>query len=192
MRFARMRQTALAFFALVAVAMAGCTGQRSDLGGSIMHVTSSAFVSGAAMPVEFASPPVRGGENVSPPLSWSGEPSSTKSFAISIVDRHPIAREWVHWVVISVPPGVTTLEAGASGRSMPQGAVELAGTSGAIGYSGPVPPTGSGPHDYEITVYALDVARPDVPNKPTARQFEEALDGHVLASGSITGTFEQP
>jgi phosphatidylethanolamine-binding protein (PEBP) family uncharacterized protein len=46
------------------------------------------------------------GGNVSPALSWSGAPSGTKSFAVTIYDRDaPTGSGWWHWVVFNLPPG---------------------------------------------------------------------------------------
>src|ERR1700674_3967709 len=54
------------------------------------------------------------GGNMSPSLSWSGAPSGTKSFAVSIYDPDaPTGSGWWHWVVYNIPPGVTSLPKGA-------------------------------------------------------------------------------
>jgi len=47
-------------------------------------------------------------ENVSPQLSWMGAPSETKSFALSMVDRHPVAGNYVHWLVVDIDAAVTS------------------------------------------------------------------------------------
>ncbi|HZL07043.1 MAG TPA: YbhB/YbcL family Raf kinase inhibitor-like protein, partial [Coriobacteriia bacterium] len=55
------------------------------------------------------------------------------------------------------------------------------------GYGGPQPPAGSGDHTYSIAVYAVDVASLDIEDKPAAADLRRALDGHVLASGTLDG-----
>jgi phosphatidylethanolamine-binding protein (PEBP) family uncharacterized protein len=52
-------------------------------------------------------------------LAWKNAPAGTKSFALSIVDPHPVAQNWVHWFVINIPPNVTAIEEGASTKKMP-------------------------------------------------------------------------
>jgi hypothetical protein len=50
------------------------------------------------------------GDNISPSLSWSGAPTGTKSFAVTIYDPDaPIGSGWWHWVVFNIPPGTTSL-----------------------------------------------------------------------------------
>ena len=153
-------------------------------------VTSSAFADGAPIPLEHATP-AAGGRNTSIPLEWRLAPSETNSFVVEVVDLHPIAHGWVHWLVADIPASTAALAAGASGRSMPEGARELANTFGRAGWGGPQPPQGSGPHDYRTTVLALDVSNLGLPVGTSIDQLQESIRGHVLASASIIGTFER-
>jgi len=68
-------------------------------GGSDMEISSSAFKDGEKIPVQYVMPGA-GGKNISVPLSWKNPPSGTKSFALSMVDPHPVAQNWVHWLGI--------------------------------------------------------------------------------------------
>lgn len=129
---------------------------------------------------------VAGGRNVSLPLTWSGEVPGVASYAVVMIDRHPAARSWVHWALVDLPPSITAVEEGASPNVVAP-ARELTNTFGSAGYGGPQPPRGSGDHTYAITVYALDVARLDIPEAPTAREIDAAVEGHTLAYGTLTG-----
>lgn len=60
-------------------------------------------------------------ENVSPQLSWAGAPAETRSFALSVVDRHPVAGDYVNWLVVDIDADVTSLTTGAAGAAMPDG-----------------------------------------------------------------------
>ncbi len=155
-----------------------------------MHLSSAAFKDKGRIPLKYVMPGA-GGENLSPPLSWEGAPAGTKSFALLCIDIHPIARKWVHWMVIDIPPNVHALPEGASRHSMPPGAKELKNSFGFIGYGGPQPPPGTGEHPYVFTVFALDVAHLDLPEDTSLGQFEAALQGHVLSKASITGYFSR-
>ena len=157
----------------------------------MLDVHSPAFDSGGVLPQRFADPSA-GGSDVSPPLSWSATPAGTRSLAVTCVDHAPIAREYVHWLVVDLPPDLPFLSEGASGsRMIPPSARELPGTSGRTGYYGAAPPAGSGPHPYEFTVWALDVDTLPVTAGSGLAGFEAAVAGHVLGSGSITGLFER-
>jgi Raf kinase inhibitor-like YbhB/YbcL family protein len=155
-----------------------------------MWLESPAYRDGETIPARFATRQVAGGEGLSVPLSWSDEPPGTGSFVLAMIDHHPIARGWVHWLVVDVPAGVHQLAEGASGgAAMPAGAIELAGTADRIGYSGPQPPVGSGVHDYVITLYALDAQRVGVLAGSTWEDAREAMTGHVLGSAALLGRF---
>ncbi len=153
-----------------------------------MEITSSAFTDKGTIPIKYVMPGA-GGKNVSLPLSWSNVPAGTKSLALSIVDPHPVANNWVHWLVINIPPETKGLSEGASRNSMPAGAVELKNSFGEIGYGGPQPPKGSGDHPYVVTLYALSVPKLDITGQTSLAAFKKALDGKILATATITGMF---
>jgi Raf kinase inhibitor-like YbhB/YbcL family protein len=155
-----------------------------------MHFTSSAFEDGGTIPTPFAMPGV-GGSNRSLPFEWGDEPAGTLSYALSIVDPHPVANNWVHWLVIDLPGSLHGLTGGASGGKMPPGCTELRNGFGQARYGGPQPPPGSGKHPYVCTLYALDVAHVKVTAGTTLEAFQGALKDHILAQAQITGTFQR-
>ena len=58
------------------------------------------------------------------------------------------------------------------------------------GYDGPCPPwNDSIIHHYHFSVFALDVERLDLEGSFGGAQVREAMRGHVLASGSVVGTY---
>ena len=157
--------------------------------GSIMFTMSSpAFEAGGLIPPEYANRGYPGGENVSIPYDWTGAPAGTVSYALLLIDRHPVAHSWVHWLVTSIAPDATSLARGASGAAMPPGAREHLNTSGRVGYSGPQPPAGTGKHEYEAVLYALDT-RTNLPEDLPLNDFMRAIDGHVLATATYSGLF---
>ncbi len=158
--------------------------------GGRMKLTSSAFKDGDRIPIKYVMPGA-GGENVSPPLSWQGAPKGTKSFVLLCVDPHPIARNWVHWMVINIPAEVDHLPEGASRRNMPPGSKELQNSFGFVGYGGPQPPPGTGEHPYVFTIYALDIDHLDLPEATSLGALEKAMAGHILAKASLTGYFSR-
>ncbi len=153
-----------------------------------MELTSPAFKDGSKIPVKFVMPGA-GGKNVSIPLTWKNAPPGTKSFALSMVDPHPVARNWVHWFAINIPRDVTSIEEGASRKKMPPGSLELKNSFGDAGYGGPQPPKGSGDHPYVTTLYALSTEKIDLPVNTSLSAFKKALDGKILEQASLTGMF---
>ena len=154
----------------------------------MLTLSSPAFEAGGLIPVEYANTAVAGGQNVSIPYEWGSVPEGTKSLALVIVDRHPVAHHWVHWMVTAIPGDSFIPAAEGIGYAMPAGSVEHPNTSGGIGYGGPQPPKGSGNHEYEATLYALDVASTD-PRAGTLAEFNASIDGHVLGAVSYSGLF---
>ncbi|OGQ92514.1 MAG: hypothetical protein A2284_07595 [Deltaproteobacteria bacterium RIFOXYA12_FULL_61_11] len=132
-----------------------------------------------------------GGGNRSPVVQWSSVPKGTLSLALIFYDTHPIAREWIHWAVLDLPPGSAGLEEGSSGTSLPVGARELLNDFGQSGYGGPQPPVGSGLHRYRLILYALSVPTVALQGKTTKAAFEAAVRPSVLASAMLEAGYER-
>jgi Raf kinase inhibitor-like YbhB/YbcL family protein len=135
------------------------------------------------------------GSNISPALNWSGAPSGTKSFAVSMYDPDaPTGSGWWHWVVFNIPPSTTSLPKGAGDvkkKLTPKGAIQSRTDFGADGYGGPCPPAGDKPHRYQITVFAVDVDKlPDAKNDTaSAALVSFDLRSHTLAKATLTGLY---
>ena len=150
----------------------------------------STYEEGARMPDRLANIGVTGGKNTSPSFCWDGAPQETKYFALSLIDHHPVAKDFVHWLVIDIPAAVSSLDEGASQTPrMPTGAKELITNYGRPGYGGPQPPAGTGDHEYEAVLYALNAPHLGLPEAVTRAEFEEALEGKVLDQAELTGIF---
>src|SRR3990170_2319319 len=153
---------------------------------TVFSVTSEAFGNDEAIPARFTCD----GENVSPPLSWSGPPAETKAFALVMDDPDAPGGTFTHWVLYDMRAEALSLPEGIEAVPMP--AYGLAGTQGSndaggIGYTGPCPPPGD-PHRYNFTVYALDET---VALEPGATKDEllAAMEGHVLAEAQLVGRY---
>ena len=151
-----------------------------------LAITSAAFADGGAIPKRYTCD----GDDVPPPLAWSGAPAGTKAFALVVDDPDapdPMApqRTWVHWVLYDIPAAATSLpEGGALPAGTRQGRNDWERTS----YGGPCPPVGR--HRYFHKLYALDAALGDI-GEPTKAELEKAMRGHVLAEGAMVGTYER-
>jgi Raf kinase inhibitor-like YbhB/YbcL family protein len=136
---------------------------------------------------------VMGGVTRSPVFKWAGVPNGTASLVLAVIDRHPIARGWVHWVVCDVPPETRSLPEGASGTlKLPRGALEIGNSFGRPGWGGPQPPPGTGPHQYEATLYALSEPKlAGLSAKSSWDSVQHAMAGKILGKAMLSGTFER-
>jgi phosphatidylethanolamine-binding protein (PEBP) family uncharacterized protein len=149
-------------------------------------VTSTAFAEGAAIPKASAGKGV--GDNTSPQLQWTGVPPATRQLVLVMDDVDvPLPRPILHTAAVIEPTveQVTTgaLQPGAAGIRF------LPGSLRNLGYSGPRPIPGHGPHRYRFLVFALDVAIAQ--SVTTAKALVKQMAGHVLARGVLTGTYER-
>jgi Raf kinase inhibitor-like YbhB/YbcL family protein len=155
-----------------------------------LHCTS--YPDKGEIPAKYAHAGVPGGKNISPGFTWEDPPISSKSFALSIVDPHPVAKNWVHWFVTDIPFRERSMLEGASRtHELPPGCKELRNTYNEMGYGGPQPPPGSGVHPYVATLYALNVASLGLKADTTLKEFLRAIEGKVIDQATMTGTFEQ-
>jgi Raf kinase inhibitor-like YbhB/YbcL family protein len=148
--------------------------QRRMLRVFILH--SPAFEDGQEMPQKYG----KKAQNVSPPLEWEGAPDGTGSFALAFVDIHPVARDYVHWLVADVSPQLNSLPEGV-GDAKRSGFLEVKP------YIGPFPPSGT--HDYEFTLYALRTDRLGVQPGATLQQFRQAAEQNSLGTATLMGKF---
>jgi Raf kinase inhibitor-like YbhB/YbcL family protein len=162
----------------------------ADAGNAAMALTltSSAFKNGEAMPSQYT---CEGGD-VSPPLAWDGVPDGTKSFALILDDPDapdPKAPKiiWVHWLVYNLAAATRELAAGAAASGLPQGAATGINNFKHDRYGGPCPPVGR--HRYFHKLYALDTTLSL--RSPTKPELEAAMQGHVLASAELVGTYQK-
>ncbi|MFI8774294.1 YbhB/YbcL family Raf kinase inhibitor-like protein [Gordonia sp. NPDC062954] len=160
-------------------------------------LTSQSFTDGQPLPNKQLSGLMgAGGEDLSPQLSWSGFPSGTKSFAVTVYDPDaPTASGFWHWAVADIPVSVTSLDEGAGDEDasgLPQGAVTLANDAAMKRFVGAAPPPGHGPHRYYVVVHAVDVESLGLPEAATPAYLGFNLFSHAIARATLVGTYEQP
>ncbi len=166
--------------------------QRSPFAGSAfaapdgIAVTSNAFRDGAAMPTASAGKGV--GDNTSPQLSWTGLPPGTRQVVLIMDDVDvPLPRPILHTVAV-IEATVEQVDTGAL-QPGTAGIRFLPGSLRNLGYAGPRPIPGHGPHRYRFLVFALD--EPVAESITTAKALQKLMAGHVLARGVLTGTYER-
>lgn len=131
------------------------------------------------------------GENIAPPLAWSGAPAETKGLVLLVTDPDALmvaGKEYLHWAVVDIPAGTASLP---EGGKLPPGAGELVNDFGKKGYGGPRPPAGTGVHHYVFALYALRkdklALKPDAP----LGEIRRALKLEAIDQALLTGTYEK-
>lgn len=150
-----------------------------------LTISSSAFSEGEMIPAKYTCK----GQDISPPLSWSGIPARTKSIAIISDDPDAPAGTWVHWVVFNIPHDISELKEGVPrSKSFNNGIKQGINDFRKIGYGGPCPPGGT--HRYYFKIYALDIVLIEPPGI-TKKQLLDVIQGHIIAKGELMGTFKK-
>jgi Raf kinase inhibitor-like YbhB/YbcL family protein len=147
-------------------------------------ILSGAFPEGTAIPKLHTCE----GADLSPALEWSGEPPHTKSFVLIMDDPDAPAGTWNHWLLWNIPRTVHELPPGFK-----PGQVGESGTNdfGKLGYGGPCPPKGHGPHRYYFRLLAIDTETLGLRAGAKRIDLDYALDNHVLDQALYMGRYER-
>jgi Raf kinase inhibitor-like YbhB/YbcL family protein len=144
------------------------------------ELSSPAFDDGEAIPRENTCD----GSNESPTLRWTNVPDGTRTLAVIVHDPDAPSGDFVHWLGWNLDPDVGGLEQGVP--------APVQGTNGfgRLGYDGPCPPEGHGPHRYYLRLYAIDT---DLELEPGAArdQLQNEMEGHVLSEAELLGLYER-
>jgi len=150
---------------------------------------SPAFVADAPMPQRFAGQGV--GDNVSPPLAWSDAPPGTAEWLLIVEDPDaPLRRPIVHLIAFGLAPQRTSVPEGACGNPPGDGIRLGTGSFGRVGYQGPRPIPGHGPHRYIFQLFALRQPL-EALDRPKLDDLLAAIKGQVVARGRLTGTYRR-
>jgi Raf kinase inhibitor-like YbhB/YbcL family protein len=145
-----------------------------------LTLSSEAFASARPIPSRHTCD----GEDVSPPLEWSGAPDGSASFALICDDPDAPSGTFVHWVAWGIDPTASAL---AEGEAAP---LEGANGFGTVGYRGPCPPPGHGPHRYFFRLFALS-GQPQLDPGADSEELRRAMGDLVLQAAELMGTYER-
>ena len=152
----------------------------------VLPVSSPAFQEGGKIPNKYTCE----GQDVSPALTWGEPPVGTQSFVLVVDDPDAPGGVFTHWVLFNLPADSLELrEAVPAQAQLPNGSLQGKNDFGKIGYGGPCPPPGR-PHRYQFTLYALDKLL-NLKGAASKKQVMDAMQGHILAQGQLTGTYER-
>lgn len=153
-----------------------------------LTIASTAFQDQGAIPLQYSAR----GKNISPSLSIDNISPCAKSIAVTMDDiSHPLFGVYNHWLIWNIPI-LNIIPAGIPhGAILPElnGAVQGIGY-GKHGYKGPKPPLRSN-HSYQFTVYTLDCLL-ELPSNARKKDLCKCMEGHILQSADLLGTFQNP
>ena len=147
---------------------------------SSITVTSRAFQEGGKIPRKHTCD----GDDVSPPLAWTGIPPNTGALALVVDDPDAPRGTFTHWVLLDLEPVTATL----TEAEVPAGAKQAKNSAGRASYFGPCPPSGT--HHDRFTVYALSEAT-GLPDGADLDEALSAIEARTLARGRLTGLYRR-
>jgi Raf kinase inhibitor-like YbhB/YbcL family protein len=152
-----------------------------------MQIRSPAFSNGAAIPRRYTCD----GQDVSPALEWDGLPAETHGLVLLCDDPDAPARTWRHWAAYDIPPNSGGLPEGAGRESGARNFKQGINDFGRVGYGGPCPPRGHGPHHYHFRLLALSIDRLQFRKRPSSQNIEREARKHIIAEATLVGIYQR-
>ncbi|WP_137283816.1 YbhB/YbcL family Raf kinase inhibitor-like protein [Halorussus salinisoli] len=154
---------------------------------SELSMRTSAFTHGESIPEKYTCE----GDDVSPELTVADVPDDAAALAVVVDDPDAPAGTFTHWLLWNLPADTVEIPEGVPRReTVPDLGDAKQGENdfGDVGYRGPCPPEGDGPHEYRFTLYSLD-ERLDADAGALRPEVQDELDAKTLDSDQFTGTF---
>lgn len=156
-------------------------------GFAMIELSSPAFGDGGRLPPRFTAD----GAGVSPPLQWGVLPAGTQCLALVVEDADsPTPAPLVHAILWGIAPATHDLAEGAIAADATAGVVGR-NSFLAPGWLPPDPPAGHGDHRYVFQLFALDAAADDPGAAPGRGAVLDAIAGHVIGAGMLTGLYSR-
>ncbi|RRI00102.1 YbhB/YbcL family Raf kinase inhibitor-like protein [Mesorhizobium tamadayense] len=152
-----------------------------------MQLISNGFADGTTIPRRFTCD----GQDLSPPLSWTGAPAGTRSFVLLCDDPDAPTGVWHHWAAYDMAADCVGLAEGAARDPGKQGLKQATNDFRRPGYGGPCPPHRHGPHRYHFRLLALSIDHLPFGNDPSCQGVEREARKHGLAEALLVGIYER-
>lgn len=146
-------------------------------------VTSPDFSEGGRIPIDHTCD----GKDIVPELVFSSPPENTRSLLLVVDDPDAPNGSFSHMVAFNLSADLRKLPAGTTLEGLGENARFGLNDFSVTHYSGPCPPRGE-IHRYRFRVIALDTVL-SLPEGASRSQINEAIDGHILGTGTLTGFF---
>lgn len=148
-----------------------------------LRLESPAFAHDEVLPLRHTAE----GEDVSPPLVWSGVPEGTQELVLICDDPDADAGVFTHWVVYGMAPDVTGLPEALPDDAIieePVSLVQGLNEFDEVGYRGPEADEDRGHHRLFFRLFALDEEL-DLPAGVTRAELRRAAKDHIIASAEL-------
>ncbi|EKD84833.1 MAG: hypothetical protein ACD_38C00151G0002 [uncultured bacterium] len=142
-----------------------------------MKIQSPAFAPEKEIPQKYTCE----GENISPPLEFSGVPANTKSLVL-IVEDPDAPGNFIHWLVFNIEPQTKKVRE----ADVPDGGMLGLNDFGKTTYKGPCPPSGT--HRYFFKLFALNDKLP-LPENASYKEVFDTMQEKLLDAACIYATY---
>lgn len=150
--------------------------------GFAMELTSPAFSDGNTIPTIYTCD----GQNISPPLLFSGIPRGARSLVLIFDDPDAPSGTWTHWILYNIPPTTTSLPENVS--TLPKGTEIGLNSWEKKEYSGACPPEGT--HHYFFRLYALKTVL-KLHGAVSNDSIRRAMKENILATATLMGNYQR-
>ena len=98
------------------------------------------------------------------------------------------AGTWYHWAAYDIPPTVTELAVDAAQNAKMKQAVN---DFRKVGYGGPCPPHGHGPHHYHFRLLALSTDHLRAKSNASCPDIEREARKYAIAEATLVGRYQR-
>lgn len=154
---------------------------------AVFRLTSPAFEHDTPLPQRYTGD----GDDLSPPLTWTGLPPGTKEVVLICDDPDADTGVFTHWIVYGLPPDSSGLPEAipddaiieTDDVSLVQGLNEF----DEVGWSGPISSDERGPHRLFFRLFALDTELLDLPPGASRAELRAAAKDHIIDKTLLVG-----
>lgn len=147
-----------------------------------MQLTSSDIANDERIPERFTCE----GEDAWPSFEWRDVPDDAVELAMVCEDPDAPRGTFIHWVMWGLEPADGQFKSG----ELPAGVQQGVNGFGTVGYRGPCPPPGHGPHHYHFILYALSASL-SLDEGASIDDLRAAMEGAVLADARLVALYER-
>jgi len=152
-----------------------------------LTLMSPAFADGERIPDKYT----RDGDNLSPPLKWTGVPEGAQSLVLIVDDPDAPSGTFGHWGLFNIPPDWDQLQESAETGADKASLRACRNDFGSNHYDGPQPPRGHGVHHYHFRLAALSIPSLNMPPITSVAELWREAGKHKIEDAVLIGTYSR-